>query len=323
MLVSFVTAATLDDCIATGDHGVFINGDCYDCGEDDFVCPETYGAICSVQDPDCEITEEAYWSEDGVSAIKELEVVVDEDEVKLVVRNTGLEDGTEVTFEIKENDGLIGDDDITTVTATASGGDVIATWEITKEDLELTEGTDYSEFYFIATGDGLDISTADRDDDYKYLDLNVTIVGPSIVECADYSTNTTCIADDEDVGEDNVLSPKIEGLCSYDVFGFCDWNGSECQQVTNETADPSNPDDCRDARLDPCVYDQTTKIGDCDGGDDFFKVSYNSSQENCDAWTTGPIPCPEQVRLPFFGFLNIIASLAIISIIYAFFYRRS
>lgn len=33
--------------------GVEVNGNCYDCGEADNVCPEDFGVECKAVDPDC------------------------------------------------------------------------------------------------------------------------------------------------------------------------------------------------------------------------------------------------------------------------------
>ena len=68
-LVSFASAAVHPYCNPGNDpniHGVYINGECYDCGEDDLVCPENYGADCgTVADVDCAVEPEAFWSLDN------------------------------------------------------------------------------------------------------------------------------------------------------------------------------------------------------------------------------------------------------------------
>jgi hypothetical protein len=85
--------------------------------------------------------------------------------------------------------------------------------------------------------------------------------------------------------------------------------------VTNEKEDEDNPSGCADANV-ACKYVEEARIGSCDAGDDFFKVVYNSSQVECESWTSNAIPCPRQLRVPFFGFYSFIISLLIIGLVY-------
>ncbi len=322
-LISFISAqhpiCDQDDDPST--QGVYINGVCYDCGLDDLVCPENYGADCgSILDPDCPVTTQAFWSLDESTAINQLLVLLpDGTDVFLVVKNTGLEDGEEVSFDVFENDFLL-DDDITSLTTTVSDGKAVATWKVIQDDLDETEEGDYDEFYFVADGDGLDISTRDREDAYEFLNITTTFTGSVISQCADYLDNVSCEADAETVASG--ASQRDEDGCIYFLDWNCMWLEGSCDLGSSETASEENAPSCDAANTNPCVYEQTEKQGDCEGGDDFFKVSYSSTQTECESWVTGPIPCPAQVKLGFFSMLNIIASLSIISVIYGFLLSR-
>lgn len=314
-LVSFASATTHPICNPGNDpniHGVYINGECYDCGGvSDLVCPEHYGAVCGIADPDCAVTPQAFWSLNNATSISTLTVNPTSGKIVYLVAS-GISDGT-VTFHIWEDDGLIGDDDIRTLTAVSSNGKAIATWKINQTDLAKT--TDYEDFYFKATGTGVDLRSLS--------DLNITtsFTGEVITQCSNYTSNTTCIADSGNVGSIGIVTPRVNGSCYYDRVGKCAWNGTICQQTTNETARSGNPLDCSAAR-GSCIYGSSQQTGDC-SIDDFFTISYTSTDSaRCPAYNTGFIPCPAQVRLPFFSLFNIIASLSIISIIYAFFLRK-
>lgn len=319
VLVGFATAQhpICDPDDNASIQGVYINGVCYNCGVSDLVCPEDYGANCGSEgDSDCVLGAEAFWSLDGTSAINELSVVLpDGRDVSLVV--TDVSDGESISFDVYEDDGILGfgDDYITTLSATASGGKAIATWTITEDSLNQTD--DYEQFYFTANG----LSTKDRTDVYKFLNITTSFTGPVITQCADYLDNVSCGEDIENVATGP--GQRDDNGCIYFLDWNCMWMDGSCNLGSSETAAEDNEPSCEGAMTEPCVYGQTEKQGNCEGGDDFFRISYSSTQAECEAWETGPIPCPAQVRLPFFSIFNIIASLAIISVIYAFLSRRS
>jgi len=73
--------------------------------------------------------------------------------------------GSSGTFYIKEND-LIIDDDIRNVTGAFASGNLVGIWEISQEDMEITDG-DYDEFYFefgAESSEYLNISPIGNDD---------------------------------------------------------------------------------------------------------------------------------------------------------------
>jgi hypothetical protein len=84
-----------------------------------------------------------YWADMNMNPITE----ADFGDLVLLVKPGG----SSGTFDIKEEDTFI-DDDIRSITGVSTGGNLIGTWEISQEDLDVTPG-DYEQFYFeIGTG---------------------------------------------------------------------------------------------------------------------------------------------------------------------------
>jgi len=315
-LMIFLMGIVNADCSGRGVHGVEILGECYDCGANDGVCPIDYGANCEVPDADCVYEEEAFWSLNGDTLIKDLEVIFPQGkEILLVVKNVGLSEGTSVDLEVIEDD-FLGDDEIISLSAEVSGGKIIGTWEISEEDLELTD--DYSEFYFTASSGDWEISTKDRGDIYRYLNLTVSYSG-GITSCSDYQTQEACENDSESVSVDPIPDTRVDGLCTYYLKGYCGWDESNavCEQKTNETEDADNPEECEPAKGE-CAYTESGRTGDCSAGDEFYTIKYTSDKEGCEDWDTGIIPCPAKVRLSFFNWFSLIVSIFLIAVIHIF-----
>ncbi len=318
--IGFASAAFHAVCNPGSDpgiHGVYIDGVCYFCNNtySDLVCPEDYGADCSEVggDIDCEVEAQAFWSLNNITSISATTVNPDDGKnIFLVI--TGIENGLTINFHIWEEDDSLTDfidDDIRVLSAVSSGGKAIATWKANKTDLNGTKTSDTDAFYFVATGTDIDESS-------NRLNITTTYTGDVVTQCSNYTSNTTCFADAESVGDNGVNPLRTEGSCLYNVTGYCTWNGTNCMQAINDTLYSGTT--CSQGR-GSCIYDNTETIGDC-SVEDFFMISYTSSSTSCPAWTTAEIPCPSQVRLPFFSLFNIIASISIISIIYAFLLRK-
>src|SRR4030042_2265668 len=286
-------------------QGGYIDGNCYDCSDEyeDGVCPEDYGADCKgISDLDCAQTPQAFWSLTYGGTTAKDKVVVDGTvtggkKVYLNLKNSGLSDGA-TTFDIYEPR-LVFNNYFKDITATVSNGNAIANWTITSSGLE---DIDYvnNKIYFRVGGQssgGLIITVS--------YESQITL-------CSNYNSNTTCIADNLNVGDDGVID-RVDGSCIYTRIGYCSWNGKNCMRTINETSSVAGCDQARGS----CSYPTEVKNGDCISGD-FFTVTYSSPTSGCEPWTTGFIACPAQLKLPFFGFFNIIASISIISIIYAF-----
>lgn len=335
-LISFVVAQGHPLCDPEDNpdiQGVFINGECFNCGDhNDGVCPQDYGADCSRipgsdTDPDCgPVIPEAFWSLDNLTLEEEIEVnLLDEPYIYLVVRNIPLEfEGIDLTFDVYEDVNVFLSDSIDNVaTATVTNNRAVGIWKITGEDLEEVNEDEYK-LYFEASGDGWSMSSKENDPE-SLLNITTSVGGPEITECADYSQNN-CSADPEGVGIwTGIYEPYDSGLCQRRQNGTgCEWIGNSCAQKTAYQYSPDNPDTCEEIDIS-CTYDETisTETESC-AVQDVFEITYKSSADpdNCPDITRSPLPCPERIRLPFFGFYNIFVSLGIISIIYLFLLKK-
>lgn len=333
--------------------GVFINGACYNCGDADEVCPLIYGANCGSEeiyrDVDCVYTETRFWSlnSNGGSTIEGGKVTINVIaglDLYLVITETGLLAGTEVTFEIRDKN-FIGFDLVDTITAqvdNTSGKNAIATWHIedsgagaaiVQSILDSSDGFGETAgdepFYFVAyETDREEWHGASESGVSNNLKISITFGGVSYETCADYTTfkEDACEADIGDVGDNPVVVTR-DG-CNYGTTGYCAWYSQEdkcIQMQSNETVLNEDAEACTnpEPRAFPCSYPNEVKIGSCADGDEFFKVRYSapSTQTECASYETQLIPCPETLKLPFFGLYGIVMSLSLISLVY-FFYRK-
>ncbi len=305
-----------------GIHGVYINGVCYNCGDDDNICPSNYGADCSgIVDPDCTYEPEAFWSLDGINKYQEvlnLDPTIGK-EVFLVVKNINIDAGTELTLNIKESDTL-NDDDLGSITCVVDeNNNCNATWTIDSTNLENAYGgmdeestiDELGVLYFTING----ITSND-------LKINITYEeeAPEITSCSDYLDEENCTLDPESVGNKN-LPPDEEYSegCFLTHEGSCAWINGMCSQSITQKEHPLNPETCEEVEEITCNYPASMEIkSSCEGGEQFFTIKYISPDPNCEPWETQPIPCPAKLRLPFLTFYGILASISIIILGYVF-----
>jgi len=309
-------------------HGVYIDRWCFNCGANDGICPEDFGIICIDDDPDCPPETRALWSLDNIS----IEKITDDPLLintfpngkilYMVVEDTGLSTGT-VNFMVYEDDtlddkigeGIEGEID--------ENGIAIGIFEINDaKDLNgVSDPEDIYEIFFMA-----DVLGDSYSSDILNVNLTLEEEGEASV-CGDYDVDD-CNKDPDGAAEKMILSifgdteyEEPEG-CTYFHEGNCTWNftGTEECNFLNWTEEDENndPDICEEVSDLVCGYSEKGRIGDCKLGDDFFKVIYNSTQSGCEGWTSNLIPCPEELRVPFFGFYGFIISILIIGLIYFF-----
>ncbi len=304
-------------------NGVYIDGECFNCGNNDGICPENFGADCVVPDIDCVSDtgepDAPFWSLDGTTIIPgsyiEIDLLEGEDLV-LIVPDTGLTNGEKLDMDIYENDPYA-DDYITTIEGTVNAeGTAVASYEIAVlEDINNpNEGSEKGDLalYFESQGR--------RSFD---LTINLTIGQLGGIEtCSEYANNITC---EENLGEAAVLEGAY---LEYDQQGpnclrresmvGCEWN------YTTETCSPApsvieyHPDnDGCTITATSCKYTESGNT-ECGAGDEFFQVSYTSDDPSCKDWTTTAIPCPQELKVPFFGTYAFITTLSLISLIYVY-----
>jgi len=279
-------------------------------------------------DPEDYPTTKVYWAgDDGVTELDELHVdMLEGAEIKMA----GLVSGNgDVDIELYEedylfNDGplMAGDDYIKIITGTITNGELIGIYIIRdnhEEDIKGDGGDGDSdgiyELYFIVNGEKSNI-----------LEVTYSIGGgPGIESCGDYDNPTDCEDDPEKVGNLGVKSPveRPEGTeCFYHRTGECKWDNG-CYKTITEIADEGNEDEEKecDAALGECQYTEGQKIGSCET-EDFIQIVYTSTDPSCEEWTSEPIPCPRELKVPFFGIYGFITSIFAICMIYFFLKRR-
>ena len=148
-----------------------------------------------------------------------------------------------------------------------------------------------------------------------------------ILECADYESKIECEANTEDVGIYTEEWDAYQDLCQRRQNGTgCIWSNSAsiCNQKTEFNYNPDNPEVCIEVPVF-CSYSSRTE-GSCEEQDS-YEIIYTPISENGQANSECEIApkivqCQKQLKLPFFGFFNLIVSLVIIEIIYVILLMR-
>lgn len=314
-------------------HGVFIDGECFYCGLDDGIYPEDFGADCGEEgDPDSPQEILAFWSLDNVSISPiiddpfEINLFPDGKILYMVVEDTELDPGT-LTFDISEidypfdplEDILGSDDNLGQVSGNVNAeGTAIGSYEINESNL----GNEVENIYklkFKVNIEGKDYSSI--------LNINVTYeTETEALTCGSYNDPVECNADDNVAksGKDDYNDPEGSD-CWYFYEANCTWNTDteKCGLIDWPVKYPNNPENCTEAPDTICTYSETI-LGNCEAGDDFITVKYvpETPSEDCLEETSDPIPCPQELRVAFFGFYGFITSFLIIGLIYFFLIKK-
>jgi len=211
-----------------------------------------------------------FWSKNGETKIENLEVHIGTTSVLMVLKNSGLAQGTNVGFEIYENDWPLPRENIrvgeNAINGTVdSNGNVMVSWTPTNEDIEkakdsFLEGDEY-EFYFEVNGEESD-------------ELIVTIVEVdpclNILSCGDYEGEVNCTGDDCGVAEGSdpecgeITPIPGETECWHVMNCSCEWNGTDCNFVKeNVLVGESEGDADYPKNTGSCVTTDTT-TDNCD-----------------------------------------------------------
>tara|TARA_Y100000310_G_scaffold24394_1_gene23440 strand:- start:10197 stop:11459 length:1263 start_codon:yes stop_codon:yes gene_type:complete len=263
--------------------------------------------ICCTSESFIVSASNVFWSSDETTEISTLNVVTGTTSVKMILKNSGLLEGTIVSFNIYEDD-LFLDDFIKTINATIDNNEsAIAEWTITLEDLEKTLN-DYDEFYLEVNG---------KINDYLSLNILETSECANIILCSDYEDEISC-------GNDNCQVTEITAPSDVDCDDptrncYCSWNTQcdfELDVLEEETKE----------LIRVCTYVEST-ADDCSDG--FLSYSWVAT------WTGAPedkpaecsdgsrvIECPAQIQLPFFGIYNLIAAMLLIVMIYFIIFNK-
>ena len=255
------------------------------------------------------VSSDVYWSEDGTSEISGIDVVTGTTTVKLVFKNSGLAEGTEVSFDIWEDD-LFLDDFIKTINATIdSNGSAIAEWTIIFEDLEKTIN-DYEEFYFEVNKRGSD-----------YLVLTILEISEcnTIVLCGDYDNLDSCGNDNCQIAGTSAAPTDVN--CDDPTRNcFCSWD-DQCN-FKFDLLDEGNG-----TIIGTCSFIEST-TDDCSDG--LLSYSWTATWSGASADKPAEcsdgsriLECPAQIQLPFFGIYNIIVATLFIALIHSIIILRN
>jgi len=295
----------------------------------------------------CVLDQVAYWADSEGTYITQKTVIPDSTTLTLVLVNSDLLNGEEVIFKIKESDTGPDDSVIILPPVQVEGGSATTTWSMTTEDLEKAasdnsilfpmDEQDISElgtFYFgVYYGENLL-------EESNSLEVTISSVECSYITlCMDYRTSDECNQDMCGASEYSIESKDATvscgetttnpGGCDILTTCGCEWRDGICGAKKTENIEP-NCDGNNPTVIGSCFYEESTS-DDCD--DDFLDYSWTGLWEY-DELNTGPpyydpdnkiaqctsdsqqVPCPAQIKLPFFGIFNLIATIIIISIIY-------
>lgn len=280
-----------------------------------------YNICCTPPDT---IISSLFWSDSLDNKIIEANISIGISTIKMNLENEDLTVGTNVLFELFENDPFF-DDDIMSVTETVStNGSVSSEWAITQEDLDKTPN-DYKEFYFKI-----------GEDSSNLLNLNIIVeegfTCANVVTCGNYVDEGNC-------GSDTTLCQVApngvpEGIdCSNPAITCqCVWATDVCETTYSEQEEGEI------GSYGSCIVgEETVDENGCDDG--FLTTSLAGTwiwneEENpdhldpdgkkaqCEEVGTKVIECPAQIKLPFFGFYNIITTTLIIAMAYLFIISR-
>ena len=249
---------------------------------------------------------QVFWADIGGNLVSIIIVSVGDTTIKLFLENSGLPIGTQVSFDIWEDDTFL-DDFIRTVNASVdSNGTAVAEWTITQEDIDRT--VDYDEFYFEVNG----VISAF---------LSITFIEGlncnEVITCLDYTNQNLCENDNTlcQVASDSI--PEDVDCSDPLIDCFCLWNvtGNACNPAFTETEEGTG------IEIGTCEYISETN-DNCDDG--FLVYSWIADWSGTEVTRPGEcvdgsrtIECPAQIQLPFFGIYNFIATVLIIAGIYA------
>jgi len=279
------------------------------------MCDTGYG----YSEGECVLADKRYWADSQYQEISEIGVIPNYTTVYMIFETVQLSEGDPVSFEIYERDSppINPDDLIRTIEGIINNNKSIVEWTITQEDLESADGPfdpDYEVFYFQI-----------EEEDSSDLFLNITEAPEcaAISACRDYD-ELACETDFCDVGEISVEANDPDVTCGNGYDCGCILENDVCiaqwTGVSEKEGEPFN--------IGSCIYDENT-TDNCDDGvlvyswsglwtwDPNNPTHYDpeDKENQCQDGSTS-VPCPAEVQIPFFSYINVIIALIVITIIY-------
>ncbi len=315
-------------------------------------CEGVCGTAQEFIDGQCVDEAIAYWADSDEGMIDgTYDVVVGSTQLMMVLKNSGLSEGTIVGFDIYEED-LMGYGYLRTINATVdSEGNAKALWTVTQEDIDKAlesplEG-ELDNFYFNV----LDFSS----NNIQFNLINRDSFCSSIGICRDYTSEEDCEADicsvasisiENNDGGDSCGEVFTDGNCQIWYTCSCEWVDGYCgpSKTDNLNCSDENPvvigscfykenttDDCEDGFLEYSwlgiyTWDSGNIFGSEKQGEPGWVEEPNGSGNwhydpnnnfgACEQEGTNRIPCPVAALLPLFSIISILIALGIIVIIY-------
>ncbi len=298
----------------------------------------------------CQRKVHSFWSDKDGKLINYIDIALDKTKIYLSMINSDLSSGESITFKIYERDPVESDLIKSIESYVDYNGDSEAEWIITREDLEngleLGEGNleDLDGFYFeIEDSEGLLITSSSGE-------LNINIKHEedfclSKTYCQSYENSTNCEADLCETGLNTVERDFEVYSCGETEIGPNCINETKCGCYWNEETEKCESyydmeSDCTisGGKLQGGICkSETTGEGDC-SIDSFIKYAvqgdwtwidplnqnpeYLQEKNKCETEREKTVPCPSQVKLPFFSYLSIIIAISGIFMIYFLMLKR-
>ena len=296
---------------------------------------------CDLSNGQCVAGERREWTttDDPTQLLTEIDVKIDGGEILMNLREAGIPLSDEgIKFHIS-HDGI----ELRTITSAdvTDSDHVSATWTIAPNDIIDTEGIP---FFFTVAGD-----------DSGPLQINVLDQCFDVWGCKNYNDKLNCNLDLCGVGDDSVELDNLNIECGEDNGGHsyncgCTWDDYPAEGVANCSPTYSREDDdigipeFKPEWQGLCIFSETT-LDNCEDdfltyswfgtwepseikpgliGDDFNDGYYDPlnsdgipESKSCEqSYGAKTVPCPSQIKLPLFGFWQILASLSLIAFIY-------
>jgi len=251
----------------------------------------------------------AFWSKNGFTkAPSTVDVVPGTTEIFVVVRDTGLSNGTSVTFEIYDKDAITGDDLVKTLTQTIESGKAMKGWKIMQNELDSDPI-----FYFKVLNGGALVTTSG--------DLTINVLDANFCEgknlCGNY-IQANCANDPCNLAKNSVPS----GIDCSDPFTKCSCEFNSVNSRCEGTYESITYNEGIEESTGSCIITADESTDDCSDGSITWSwvatwTGEGSPPASCNV---GPgsetAACPAQVQLPLFGFYNFLAAGLLITIIY-------
>jgi hypothetical protein len=292
------------------------------------------------------------WRDPNNNIISEFTTTLNQDKyVLMVLEEDGIGEGDSANFSVYENK-LFGDDLIFyEVREALMDEKITAVFSIDDSGLDADDHI----LYFKTVLAGVTSQSPDLELTIENPDLEFCETTP-IVTCESYTNEDDCNDNvcpigysSDSCGEQTGECPLVDG-CYYQINCGCEWNEDDevCNEFESESLNPECVGSGCPSSLGQCTVVQMLQPGDTCDEDNFLSYLLNSvwdwednsyltqingyvtlgtdgkyhysstSYATCETTSSREIPCPTSLALPFFGALELTATLIVIVLVYYF-----